>query len=145
MCAAPARGRTRYTRRMSIASALMGRRRQLVLGTVTVLLHLVVFDWVSGQVGLAHVEPVRASTPMLAQLIAAAPAPAPTPAPPPQPELSLPPLPALDPEPVAVAAPPAPPAPAPTPSAAAPDDAQAPAGDAGTQAAGQASAAPAAG
>lgn len=132
MCAAPARGRTGYTRRMSIASAMMRRRRQLALGAVTVLLHLIVFDWFSGQIGLVHDEHVLTEPPMLAQLITETPAPVPAPAPPPQPTLSLPPLPKLDPVPVAVAAPSAP-APAPAP---------APAGDAGAQAAGQASAAP---
>lgn len=140
MCAGPRRGRTGYTRRMSLASALMCRRRQLALGAVTVLLHLVVFKWFSGQIGLVHDEPVRVEAPLLAQLIETAPAPVPA-APPPQPKLSLPPLPALALEPVTVAEPP----PVPLPSAAPPDDTGAPAGDAGDQAAGQASAAPAAG
>jgi hypothetical protein len=129
---------------MSPASAFSHRRRQLVLGAVTVLLHLIVFRWLSGQIGLAHEEPERTEPPMRAELIEAAPAPAPAPAQPPQPKLSLPPLPALDPEPVVVADSSAT-APAPAPSAAAPADAQAPAGDAGAQPAGQASAAPASG
>ena len=127
---------------MSPASAFSHRRRQLVLGAVTVLLHLIVFRWLSGQIGLVHEEPERTEPPMRAELIEAAPASAPAPAKPPQPKLSLPPLPALAPEPVAVADASAPAA---APSTAAPADAQAAAGDAGAQAAGQASAAPASG
>jgi hypothetical protein len=131
---------------MSPDFAFSHRRRQLVLGLVTILLHLIVFHWLSGQIGLAHETPERTEPPMLAELIAPAPAPASAPAPaaPPQPKLSLPPLPALDPEPVAVADSSAT-APAAAPSAASPADAQAPATDAGAQAPGQASAAPASG
>ncbi|HEX8787762.1 MAG TPA: DUF3108 domain-containing protein [Telluria sp.] len=126
---------------MSIASAMMRRRRQLALGVVTVLLHLIVFDWFRGQIGLVHDEHVRTEPPMLAQLITEAPAPVPAPVPPPEPTLSLPPLPKLDPLPVALVALPAP-APTPAPSLSPPADEQAPAGDAGAQAAVQARAAP---
>jgi len=129
MCAAPAHGWTGYTRQMSPVFAFSHRRRQLVLGLVTVLLHLIVFRWLSGQVGLAHEAPERAEAPMLTELIAPAPASAPAPVKPPQPELSLPPLPALDPEPVALADPPAA-----APSSASAADPQTPAGDAGAQA-----------
>jgi hypothetical protein len=134
---------------MSIASdrdwrhGALRRRRQLALAAVTVLLHLIVFRWVSGQIGLVHDEPVRAEAPMLAQLIATPP-PVPAPAAPPQPSLRLPPLPKLAPVAVAVAEPPPAP-PSPLPSAAAPAEVPGPAGDAGTGAGGQAGAAAGAG
>ena len=134
---------------MSIASArdwrhgaLRRHRRQLALGALTVLLHLIVFRWIGGQIGLAHDEPVRAEAPMFAQLIATPPPPAPAPVAPPQPGWSLPPLPKLAPVPVAVAEPP--PAPlSPLPSA--PAEVPGPVGDAGAGAGGQASAVAAAG
>jgi len=84
---------------MSLANALIRRRRQCAFGALTVLLHVLAFDWFSGQLGRRREEAapvVRA--PLLAQLIAAPP-PAP-PAPPlvPQPRLDLPPLPEVLPE-----------------------------------------------
>jgi hypothetical protein len=84
---------------MSLANALIRRRRQCAFGALTVLLHVLAFDWFSGQLGRRREEAapvVRA--PLLAQLIEAPP-PAP-PAPPlvPQPRLDLPPLPEVLPE-----------------------------------------------
>lgn len=103
------------------------RRRQLVLGIVTVLLHVLVFVWFADQAGrvpdrLSHAA--RAPrTVELAELVEA-PAPRPLPpVPPPQPAMQPPPLPDIDPEPVAPAPPPGPDdaAPAPgTPDAAGP-------------------------
>jgi hypothetical protein len=106
MYATPSGGRTGYTSQMSHAFDLMRRRRrrQVVLGAITILLHLIVFDWIGGQLGLPHEEPASAEPPLVAQLISDAPRPVPASVPPPK--LSLPPLPALDPEPVAEAGPP---------------------------------------
>jgi hypothetical protein len=94
------------------------RRRQLLLGALTVLLHLLVFRWIGAQVGQPRTEPGQERVRLvIAQLVDARPAPAPaapplTPAPAP-----LPPLPDLDPEPVEpprrVQPPEAPPAPVP--------------------------------
>jgi hypothetical protein len=92
---------------MSLANALVRRRRQLAFGALTVLLHLLVFDWFSAQLGRPQEAAAPAPRgPMLAQLIwadvpeAPAPVPAPQPRfdPPPLPE--VPPLPDLPPEPV---------------------------------------------
>jgi hypothetical protein len=81
-----------------------------VFGALVVLLHLLVFDWLSGQLGRRRVEAVPAPpAPMLAQLI-----PVKAPIPPPVPQVQFdpqpmlappppPPLPALPPEPVEVA------------------------------------------
>jgi hypothetical protein len=99
---------------MSPANA-SNRSRQLALGLVTVLLHLVVFDWFASQLGRAResAEPAPAP-PVLAQLIEARPKPpawlqqpqprkplrAPRPV---TPEPAPPPLPAVPPEPMGVA------------------------------------------
>src|SRR5881398_1798159 len=130
MCAAPSGGRTGYTRQMSHAfasvrrhGALRLRRRQIVLGAVTVLLHLIVFDWFGRQLGLPQQEPARAEPPLRAELINGAPQPVRVSMPPPSPKLSMPPLPELDPEPVAAADPPPPPQPQPQPQQSAPADA----------------------
>jgi len=97
-------GRTGYTRAMSPATALLRYRRQLTLGLITILLHLVVFDWFSSQLGRSRdVAVPMPQAPMTAQLIAAAvPAP-PVPLSAPQPRLDPPPLPQVPPEPVEVA------------------------------------------
>jgi hypothetical protein len=144
MCVAPSCRRTGYTSRMSHAfdrarrsGAFRSRRRQIVLGAVTILLHLIVFDWFSGQLGMAQHETVRAEPPMQAELINDAPRPVPVAMPPPQPKLGLPPLPDLDPEPVAEAEPPPPPAQPPQPEPAAPGDGAGAPGDTGAQTAGQ--------
>ncbi|WP_051971982.1 DUF3108 domain-containing protein [Massilia sp. 9096] len=117
--------------------AFRSRRRQIVLGAVTVLLHLVVFDWFSGELGVPQHESVRAEQPMQAELISDTPQPAPATQPPPQPKLDLPPLPDFDPEPVAVAEPPPPKPQLAQPAPAAPGDANGAPGDAGAQVAGQ--------
>ena len=131
---------------MSLAIASNRRRRKIVLGALTVLLHLLVLDWFGSQLGKPR-EPAakREALPVEAQLLT-------TPAPqppvqaqpqPPQPSLEPPPLPQLPPEPVALAQ-----ADQDSPAAAgegegarAPDAAPAPAG---TEAAGQGRAAMAA-
>jgi hypothetical protein len=103
---------------MSPANA-SNRSRQLALGLVTVLLHLVVFDWFASQLGRARVkaEP-KPAPPVLAELIEARPQPQPAPRAlqkalrPVMRTLAPPPLPAVRPEPVdmAGAAPASPPA-----------------------------------
>jgi hypothetical protein len=90
---------------MSLANVSQRRGRQLVLAALTVLLHLVVFDWFSSRLGRPREEaaPAAAPAPLLAQLIAAGPqAPLPLPSAP-QPRLVPPPLPEVAPEPVEVA------------------------------------------
>jgi hypothetical protein len=90
---------------MSLANVSQRRGRQLVLAALTVLLHLVVFDWFSSRLGRPREEaaPAAVPAPLLAQLIAAGPqAPLPLPSAP-QPRLVLPPLPEVAPEPVEVA------------------------------------------
>lgn len=80
-------------------------RRPLVFGALVVLLHLLVFDWLSGQLGRRRdvLVPVP-SVPMLAQLIQIqTPVPAPVPALDLSPKFAPPPLPSLPPEPVEVA------------------------------------------
>ncbi len=95
---------------MSLPNALIRRRRQLVFGVLTVLLHLIVFDWFSGQLG--HVREQTASAPrapMQAQIIASPTQAPPAPVPAPQPVFAPPPpLPELPPEPVEVVEQPAP-------------------------------------
>jgi hypothetical protein len=92
---------------MSPAYATTRRRRQLVLGALTILLHVLVFVWFARRMGQvpdpsAHAE--RAS--MTAELVEA-PQPRPLPpVPPPQPVLEQPPLPKIEPEPVVPAPPP---------------------------------------
>jgi hypothetical protein len=134
---------------LAIAPNRSQSRRKIVLGAATVLLHLVVLDWFSGQLGRPRAERVRRDPaqveaalietrqPIILQLrlqqrLQQRPQPIPI-----EPALKPPPLPRLPPEPVAVAE-------AGTPDGAdAGDGTQAPAADAGpgAQAAGQASAA----
>jgi hypothetical protein len=92
---------------MSPASAtIRRRRRQLVLGGVTVLLHVLVFVWFVREAGRVPDPAARSgSTPMTAELVEA-PQPRPLPpVPPPQPVLAPPPVPEVAPEPVAPAPP----------------------------------------
>jgi hypothetical protein len=89
---------------MSLAIASHRRRRKIVLGTATVLLHLLVLDWFSGQIGRPREDAVRRAAPVVAELIEVRPDPPPQVQPaPPQPALEPPPLPQLPPEPVEVA------------------------------------------
>jgi hypothetical protein len=90
---------------MSLAIALHRRRRKIVLGTATVLLHLLVLDWFSGQAGRPREDTLRREArPVVAELIEVPPEPPPqVQAVPPQPALAPPPLPKLPPEPVEVA------------------------------------------
>jgi len=98
------------------------RRRFVVLGALTVLLHVLAIDWLGGHIGLpAAPRDDKAERPIVVELLPEAPArpepvaqpallqpvlePAPKLIPPP-----LPPLPPVLPDPVAVSAPPAPPA-----------------------------------
>ncbi len=124
---------------MSLAIAPNRRRRKIVLGAVTVLLHLVVLDWFGHQIGMPREQPARREAPPVeAQLLRTPkPPPAAQPLPPPQPALAPPPLPRLPPEPVDVAQA------DPTGPAAGGEDTQAPVPDAapGAQPAGQGSAA----
>jgi hypothetical protein len=82
-------------------------RRPIVFGALVVLLHLLVFDWLSGQLGRRREAPVPAPpVPMLAQLIQiTAPVPLTVPALDLSPKLAPPPLPlpSVAPEPVEVA------------------------------------------
>lgn len=113
------RRRTGYTRWMSTAHALIRRRRQLVLGALTVVLHVLVFLWFAGQMGRVPERAFRAARVTMAEVIEAPKPPPPPPVPPPRPALVQPPLPEVVPVPVEpAAAPPAAPA-AGTPDAAA--------------------------
>jgi hypothetical protein len=87
---------------MSLAIASNRLRRKIVLGAVTVLLHLLVLDWFVGQLGKPHEQAARGAPPMEAELVRT-PSPQPHQAPAPQPVLAPPPLPQLPPEPVEVA------------------------------------------
>jgi hypothetical protein len=110
------RGRSGYTRRMSPVYASTRRRRQLVLGALTILLHVLVFVGLARQMGQVPDPAARTGrAPMTAELVEA-PQPRPLPpVPPPQPALEQPPLPEIDPEPVVpAAAPGTPDAPAPS-------------------------------
>jgi hypothetical protein len=80
-------------------------RRPIVFGALVVLLHLLVFDWLSGQLGRRREAPVPAPpVPMLAQLIQiTAPVPLTVPVLDLSPKLAPPPLPSVAPEPVEVA------------------------------------------
>ena len=95
---------------MRSAYAKNGRSRQLVLGVLTILLHVLVFGWFAGQAGRVPDRSLRtARAPMTAELVEV-PKPRPLPpAPPPQPVLQLPPVPEVPPPPVVPAA--APPGP----------------------------------
>jgi hypothetical protein len=95
---------------MSLAIASNRPRRKIVLGALTVLLHLAVLDWFSGQLGKPREQAARREAlPMEAQLIKAQPRPRMETMQPPQPALEPPPplpqlpLPQLPPEPVEVA------------------------------------------
>ena len=90
---------------MSLAIDSHRRRRKIVLGTVTVLLHLLVLNWFSGQLGRPREDAVpREASSVLAELIEVPPDPPPQAQPaPPRPALEPPPLPRLAPEPVEVA------------------------------------------
>lgn len=136
---------------MSLAHVLIRRRRQLVFGALTVLLHLIVFDWFSGQLGRVREAPASAPrAPMQAQIIELAPQTPPAPVPAPQLRFAPPPLPVLPPEPVELADQP-PPEAAPDPAPASRADAVADGGaapdgaPAGAQGSGAAAGAPAAG
>jgi hypothetical protein len=82
---------------MSTRTVSNHRRRQLALGALTVLLHVLVFDWFSGHAGRSADRRSAAPEPVEAQLLAQ------EQAPPPLPEIKPEPLPPMD-EP-AVAAP----------------------------------------
>jgi hypothetical protein len=91
---------------MSLAIATNRRRRKIALGAVTVLLHLVVLDWFSGQLGRPHGETARrAARQVVAELLETPPPPQQQarPPPPPRPALEPPPLPRLPLDPVEVA------------------------------------------
>jgi hypothetical protein len=89
---------------MSLAIASRRPRRKIVLGALTVLLHLVVLDWFSSQLGRPREEPVRRkASEMVAELIAAPPQPPQPSFAPPRPAFAPPPLPRLPPDPVEVA------------------------------------------
>ncbi len=111
---------------MSTVIASHRRRRQLVLGALTVLLHVLVFDWFGGQLGRPAARHADAPDAMTAQLVPDdAPAPPPAPLPLPQPALeSPPPLPE-------VAPPPLPPPPAAPPAVVAPPESAPAVADAG--------------
>lgn len=84
-----------------------GRSRQLVLGALTILLHVLVFVWFAGQVGRVPDRSVRMARPSMTAELVEAPNPRPLPpVPPPQPVLQPPPVPAVPPAPVVPAAPP---------------------------------------
>jgi len=119
---------------MSTAYATTHRRgRQLALGGLTILLHVLVLLWFCGQAGrmpdravhaarMAHATHTARVSMVAGLVVVPVPAPHPSPPMPPRPALAPPPLPAVIPEPV-VATPPAPavvsaaPAPAPAPPA----------------------------
>jgi hypothetical protein len=90
---------------MSLAIATNRRRRKIALGAVTVLLHLVVLDWFSGQLGRPHGETARrAARQVVAELLETPPPQQQArPPPPPRPALEPPPLPRLPLDPVEVA------------------------------------------
>ncbi|MDN4054824.1 DUF3108 domain-containing protein [Massilia sp. YIM B02763] len=91
---------------MSTTTVPNRRRRQFVLGALTVLLHVLVFEWLSGQLGRApghRGDAARPAAPVTAELVPVpepAPAPLPPPAPPQPATEPPPPLPEIDPEPL---------------------------------------------
>jgi hypothetical protein len=92
---------------MSTDYAPTRRRRQLALGALTVLLHVLVFFWFSSQTGHLPDRVVRTvPSAVVAELIEAPKPSPPPPVPPPQPALAQPPLPQVIPVPVEPAAPP---------------------------------------
>jgi hypothetical protein len=94
---------------MSLAIASNRRSRKIVLGAITVLLHVMVLDWFSGQLGRPREERMRRGPPEVVAELVALPQPQAislqqrTPPVPPQPLLPPPPLPRLPPDPVEVA------------------------------------------
>jgi hypothetical protein len=90
---------------MSLAIASNRRRRKIMFGALTVLLHLIVLNWFIGEVGKPRERSARVEAPVETALVRtpARPAPAPAPPTPPQPALDPPPLPQLPPEPVELA------------------------------------------
>jgi hypothetical protein len=54
---------------MSLAIASHRRRRKIVFGALTVLLHLLVLDWLSGQIGKPREQAQREAPPAEAQLL----------------------------------------------------------------------------
>jgi hypothetical protein len=94
-----------------------GRSRQLALGVLTILLHVLVFGWFAGQAGRVPDRSSRtARAPMTAELVEVPKPRPPPPAPPPQPVLQPPPVPEVPLAPVI----PAPPPPGPEDAAPAP-------------------------
>jgi hypothetical protein len=91
---------------MSTAYALIRRRRQLVLGALTVVLHVVVFLWFAGQMDHVPERAFHAARVTVAEVIEAPKPSPPPPVPPPRPALVQPPLPEVIPVPVEPAAPP---------------------------------------
>jgi hypothetical protein len=92
---------------MSLAIASNRRRRKIVLGALTVLLHLIVLDWFSGQLGRPREERMRRSPPQVVAELIGIPQPRPVSLqrawPVPLRPLLPPPLPRLPPDPVEVA------------------------------------------
>lgn len=90
---------------MSLAIASNRRRRKIVFGALTVLLHLVVLDWLSGQIGKPREQAKKEAPPVEAQVLKTPITPVPPPPlQPPQPALAPPPpIPPLPLEPVEVA------------------------------------------
>jgi hypothetical protein len=92
---------------MSLAIASNRRRRKIVLGALTVLLHLAVLDWFSGQLGRPREERMRRGPPQVVAELIGIPQPRPVSLqrawPVPLRPLLPPPLPRLPPDPVEVA------------------------------------------
>jgi hypothetical protein len=102
---------------MRSAYANHGRSRQLALGVLTILLHVLVFVWFAGQAGRVPDRSSRtARAPMRAELVEVPKPRPPPPVPPPQPVLQPPPVPEVPPPAVV----PAPPPPGPDDAAPAP-------------------------
>lgn len=91
---------------MSLAIASNRHRRKIVLGALTVLLHLIVLDWFGSQIGKPREQLARREAPPVEAQLVRTPAPQPAtqaqPAPP-APAFEPPPLPQLPPDPVEVA------------------------------------------
>jgi hypothetical protein len=85
---------------MSTANAPISRRRQLLLGALTVLLHALVFRWFSHHVNHLPDAMTHAPAPMVAELVRTPPPAPPPPVPPPAPAFDPPPVPEVAPEPV---------------------------------------------
>jgi len=90
---------------MSLAIASNRRRRKIVFGALTVLLHLLVLDWLGGQLGKPREQAKKEAPPVEAQVLKTPITPVPPPPlQPPQPALAPPPpIPPLPLEPVEVA------------------------------------------